>query len=246
MTQKVSVRFQRAGPLSFYDAASVPCKAGDLVVVEGMQGLALAWVAELDQESDLAGSGLEPILRLATPEDRQRQAGNHDKEGQAVALTREKADQAGLVMKVLLAECNLEGTRVVVYFRAETRVDFRLLLRELSASMGIKVELRQVGARDETRLLGGLGPCGRPLCCATHLCTLGSVSMKMAKAQGLPLNPAKLSGICGRLLCCLAYEADQYRKPKAPEAAVEAAQAKAEPEPAPSSAPEAAVKETQG
>lgn len=212
MGQRVGVRFQQMGIIYFFDAVGIPCQVGDTVVVETVQGISLGSVAMPPQEATDAGEALQPMLRLALPEDRERWEENQRKAQTALALAKERAVQAGLSMKFLQAESNLEGTRMTIYFAAEKRVDFRRLLRDLSLELGLKVELRQMGARDESRLLGGLGPCGRVLCCATHLCNLGSVSMKMAREQGLPLNPDKLSGICGRLLCCLAYEVENYRR----------------------------------
>ncbi len=212
MSQRVGVRFQRAGTVYFFDPCGLNCQAGEPVIVETAHGTALGWVAVAPEDAPQSEGTLKPVLRAAAPEDLQRRLQNRDKEQAALSLAKERAAQAGLSMKFLTAEANLEASLVTIHFRSEARVDFRRLLRDLSVELGVKVELRQAGARDEARLLGGLGLCGRPMCCATHLCSLESVSMKMAKEQGLPLNPAKLSGICGRLMCCLAYEVEHYRR----------------------------------
>ncbi len=212
MAQRVGVRFQRAGTIYFFDPCGLNCRAGEPVVVETAHGTALGWVAVAPEDVQSSEAALKPVLRAAAPEDLERRLENCNKEQAALSLAKQRAVEAGLSMKFLTAESNLEASLMTIHFRSESRVDFRRLLRDLSAELGLKVELRQAGARDEARLLGGLGLCGRPMCCATHLCSLESVSMKMAKEQGLPLNPAKLSGICGRLMCCLAYEVEHYRR----------------------------------
>jgi len=157
---------------------------------------------------------LKPILRLAATEDLAQAGAWRAKESQVLEKAATKLRQSGLPMKLLSAEYNLDGTRLILNFSAEGRVDFRDLVRELASEFHTRVELHQVGPRDEAKLIGGLGRCGRPLCCSSYLCEFRSVSIRMAKEQDLPLNPSKISGLCGRLLCCLSYEVDQYRQIK--------------------------------
>lgn len=215
MAKKVGVRFRRSGPVYYFDPGECAVQAGQKVVADTARGLALGRVVGAAAEASPEES-LKPIVRLAGPEDFRRDEDNQRRGREAMAVCRGLLERFHLVMKLLDAEYDLDGSRLTIFFSAEGRVDFRPLVRELGAQLaGQKVELRQVGARDETKLIGGLGRCGRPLCCSNHLCVFQSVSMRMAKDQDLPLNPAKISGGCGRLLCCLAYEVDQYRQLRA-------------------------------
>jgi cell fate regulator YaaT (PSP1 superfamily) len=157
---------------------------------------------------------LKPIERRATPLDLSERERYRLQEREALERCREKVAEHGLEMKLIKAEYNFDGSRLVVYFTAEKRVDFRELIRDLARTLKTRVELRQVGVRDEAKLLGGLGRCGRLLCCATHLCEFSPVSIKMARLQDVSLSPAEISGVCGRLLCCLAYESETYRSLK--------------------------------
>lgn len=212
MPEVVGLRFRRMEPVSYFDAAGLELEIDDQVVVEGAHGLALGRVVIAPKQvlvSEIT-EPLKPILRKATPEDLRQAEEWREKEKGALAQCAELVAKHELPMKLLAAEYNLDGSHLTFYFSAEKRVDFRALLRELGATFKCRVELRQVGARDATKSIGGLGKCGRPLCCVTYLAKFEPISVRMARDQGLPLNPEKLSGVCGRLLCCLSYEYEQY------------------------------------
>ncbi|MBI4294953.1 MAG: stage 0 sporulation family protein [Chloroflexi bacterium] len=214
MTQIVGISFKRAGKIYYFDAAGVEVAFGDQVVVETAYGREIGRVLIAPKEvvSNEQESPLKPVLRRAGPDDLAQWQDLSHKKKEALDTCREMAKKLNLPMKPICAECDLDGTKVTFMFSAEGRVDFRELVRELSRTLKTKVELRQVGPRDETKLCGGFGCCGLPLCCMSHLTEFSPVSIKMAKEQDLPLNPAKISGVCGRLLCCLAYEAEQYKQ----------------------------------
>ncbi len=214
MPEVAGVRFHRGGRVYYFDPAGLPLKANDEVVVETARGLEMAQVVIAPHqvvESELT-EPLKPVLRRATAEDIQQRAQLREAETEARRRCRELVTQLNLPMKVLDAEYNLDGSRLTIHFSAEGRVDFRELLRQLGTNLHTRVELRQLGARDEAKLTGGLGPCGRALCCCSFLNDFCPVSIRMAKDQDLPLNPAKISGLCGRLMCCLTYEHAQYRE----------------------------------
>jgi len=213
MAQIVGIRFKRATQVYYFDPSSVEVKVGDSVVVETARGLAIGTVVIAPREaaSEEVAEPLKPVLRRAGLEDIERARDKKAKEEQALAKCVELVDKYRLPMTPLSAEYNLDGTHLTLYFKSEKRVDFRALLRELSSTLKTRVELRQVGARDAAKLVGGVGRCGCTLCCASHLCKFEPISMRMAREQDLPLNPANISGVCGRLLCCLAYESAQYR-----------------------------------
>lgn len=216
MTEVVGVRFKQAALLYFFDPAGLELEEGDSVVVETARGLALGWVVIPPREAR-EGEGTEPLkraVRKAEPDDLQKMAELRAKEPEALEKCLQMLERLHLPMKMLAAEYNLEGNYLTFFFKAERRVDFRALLRELAATFKVRVELRQIGARDVAKLVGGYGRCGRPLCCASHIVRFETVSMRMAKEQNLPLNPAKISGVCGRLLCCLGFESEQYRELK--------------------------------
>lgn len=213
MTEVVGIRFRRAGPIYYFDPAGVALEVGDTVVVDTSRGLAMGKVITPPSQ---VGTGeisepLKPVLRQAQPEDLEQMRRLKDKETEALLKCEELVERLHLPMKLLAAEYNLDGSHLTIYFKSEKRVDFRALLRELSAALKTRVELRQVGARDAAKLVGGAGMCGLPLCCASHLYKFEPISMRMAREQDLPLNPANISGVCGRLLCCLSYENEQYR-----------------------------------
>jgi cell fate regulator YaaT (PSP1 superfamily) len=213
MAEIVGVRFRKSGRIYHFDLKGMELKLGDNVVVDTTSGLGLGRAViftTTEAAGDLAGP-LKPVVRLATTEDIDRAGRLCDKEKQALAETVRLVNTLGLPMKLIMAEYNLDSTHLTIFFSAETRVDFRELVRDLSHILKVRVELRQVGPRDETKLLGGFGRCGREHCCATFLDEFSPVSIKMAKVQDLPLNPMKISGVCGRLLCCLGYECEQYR-----------------------------------
>ena len=212
MPEVVGLRFRRMEPVSYFDAAGLELEIDDQVVAEGARGPALGRVVIAPKQvlvSEIT-EPLKPILRKATPEDLRQAEEWKEKEKGALAQCGELVAKHELPMKLLAAEYNLDGSHLTFYFSAEKRVDFRTLLRELGATFKCRVELRQVGARDATKSIGGLGKCGRPLCCVTYLAKFEPISVRMARDQGLPLNPEKLSGVCGRLLCCLSYEYEQY------------------------------------
>jgi cell fate regulator YaaT (PSP1 superfamily) len=213
----VGIRFKRAGKVYYFDAGDIELKVDDYVVVKTARGLELGRVA-IAPKQVIAGEvteELKPVVRKAEPEDIKRAQDLETKEAEALAECARLVAKLKLSMKLLGAEYSLDGSRLTFFFSAGERVDFRELVRELNRRFKKKVELRQLGPRDEAKLLGGFGRCGRPLCCMNFLAELSPVSIKMAKEQDLPLNPMKISGVCGRLLCCLAYESEQYHAMKA-------------------------------
>lgn len=213
MTEIVGVRFKRTGRVYYFDPAGIELDLNDWVMVETEHGVEVGRVV-ISQKQVLSSEitePLKPVLRKAEEEDIRQREESEGKEIEALDVCKEMAHQFNLPMKLLAAEYNPDGTRLTVYFSAEGRVDFRDLLKELTNTFKTRIELRQVGSRDKAKLLGGVGRCGRPLCCATYLSEFNPVTIKMAKEQALPLNPMKISGVCGRLLCCLSYEYEQYR-----------------------------------
>jgi cell fate regulator YaaT (PSP1 superfamily) len=213
MADIVGVRFKKASKIYYFDPAGLNLEVNDYVVVETTRGLELGQVVIAPKQvlaSDVE-KPLKPVVRKAEPEDVKRTEELEAKEREALVEGIKLVQKLNLPMKLLKAEYNLDGSRVTIHFSAEERVDFREMVRELAGRLKVRAELRQVGPRDEAKLIGGYGRCGRPLCCANFLCELAPVSIKMAKEQGLPLNPMKISGICGRLMCCLVYESEQYR-----------------------------------
>ena len=212
MAEIVGVRFKRAGRVYYFDPAGIELEVNQYVVVKTTRGLELGKVVIAPKQvlaSEISGE-LKPVVRKAEPEDIERAEELAAKEEEALIECGRLIEKLNLPMKLLSAECNLDGSRLTLFFSAEGRVDFRELVRELTGRFKVKVELRQVGPRDETKLVGGFGRCGRPLCCMSFLSEFAPVSIRMAKDQNLPLNPMKISGICGRLLCCLVYENEQY------------------------------------
>ena len=217
MPDVVGVRFKRAGRVYYFSPGDLELSMSDWVVVETARGLEAGFVAfEPTQviESDVA-EPLKPVLRKAEPQDLRQMEYHHGKEEEALAKCVAKVHEHNLPMKLVRAEYNFDGSRLTFYFTAYGRVDFRDLVRDLAAIFKTRIELRQIGVRDQAKLLDGLGRCGFRLCCSTFLQEFNAVSIKMAKDQNLPLNPMKISGCCGRLLCCLAYENEQYCQMKA-------------------------------
>ncbi len=217
MAEIVGVRFKKAGKVYYFDPAGFDLEVNDYVVVKTARGLELGQVVThpeqvLDSE---VGRQLKLVVRKAEPEDIKRAQEFTDREEEALAECGKLITKLHLPMKLLSAEYNLDGSRLTFFFSAAERVDFRELVRELSKRFELRVELRQVGSRDESKLMGGFGRCGRPLCCMSFLSEFSPVSIRMAKEQGLSLNPMRISGVCGRLLCCLGYEGEQYRVMKA-------------------------------
>ncbi|NTW00452.1 MAG: stage 0 sporulation family protein [Oscillochloris sp.] len=208
----IGVRFKDSGKTYYFDPRDVELSQGDHVIVDTVRGLELAKVVYQRREvpeSEIVGE-LKPVVRRADPTDIERQRLLQERHDEVLARCAEKIRDHSLPMSLVKAEYSFDGSRLTFYFTAEKRVDFRLLVRDLARTFKSRIELRQIGPRDEAKLLGGIGPCGRVLCCASFLPDYARVSIKMAKDQDLPLNPAKISGVCGRLLCCLSYEHEQY------------------------------------
>jgi cell fate regulator YaaT (PSP1 superfamily) len=207
MANIIGVKFRSRGKLVYCDAGEIPLQANDYVVVDSGHGLDVAKVITLEAPSQ-PGEQLMTVVRQAEAED--LEAARRNLEEEALSKCHEMAAQLGLKMKPLAARYDSQSEQLTIFFSAEERVDFRDLVRKLSHALETRVQLRQVGARDEAKLLGSMGKCGYPLCCQNFLTSFASVSIKMAKEQSLALNPMKISGICGRLLCCLAYENKEY------------------------------------
>ena len=218
MPTVVGIRFKDSGKTYYFDPVRVSdMTQGQYVIVETARGLEMARVAELPHEVDESAivGELKPVIRPATDEDDIRWKQLNSRQDELLRRCQEKIDEHQLPMGLVKAEYSFDGSRLTFYFTADKRVDFRNLVRDLARTFRTRIELRQIGPRDEAKLLGGIGPCGRILCCASFLPDYARVSIKMAKDQDLPLNPSKISGVCGRLLCCLAYEHEQYIEMKA-------------------------------
>lgn len=209
----VGVRFKRAGRVYSFNPGEVECGLGDWLVVETERGMALGQVASPPHESTQPPpQPLKKVLRLAGDRDIMRYEQNCELEGYAFQFCIECIREKGLPMKLVDVEYLFDGSKVIFYFTAEGRVDFRELVRDLARQFHTRIEMRQIGVRDEAKLVGGVGCCGRELCCATWLTEFAPISVRMAKDQNVSLNPAKISGICGRLMCCLSYEHNMYRR----------------------------------
>ncbi len=208
----VSISFHNAGKIFDFDSRDFELKVGVQVVVETERGRALGTVVREIREitPDQAPPKLKAVLRIANEGDRNMADANTQREADALKFCRQRVLQRKMEMKLVRAEYLFDGSKIIFYFTSDGRVDFRELVRDLAQHFRTRIEMRQIGVRDEAKLVGGLGVCGRELCCATHLRNFAPVSVKMAKAQGLALNPNKISGQCGRLLCCLAYEYETY------------------------------------
>ena len=208
----IGVRFREAGKVYYFDPLDLEIKAGDHVIVETARGKEYGYVvrgrSEVDDEKVVPP--LKPVLRKATPEDDRMAEKSRGKEKSALAICAEKVAKHELEMKLIDCEYTFDGSKILFYFTADGRVDFRELVKDLAAVFRTRIELRQIGVRDETKIRGGIGICGRELCCHTYLADFAPVSVKMAKEQNLSLNPSKISGNCGRLMCCLKNEEDAY------------------------------------
>ncbi len=217
MPDIVGIRFKKAGKVYYFDPAGVELKVDDFVVVQTARGVELGQVMIASKQvlASEVTAELKPIVRKATEEDSRRARDFAGKENNALDECIKMIKKLNLRMKLVSAEYNLDGGRLTFYFTAEERVDFRELVRELTAFFKTRIELRQIGPRDQAKMVGGLGRCGRSLCCGSFLTEFNPVSIKMAKEQDLPLDPMKISGVCGRLQCCLAYESVQYHEAKA-------------------------------
>lgn len=212
MIKVVGVKFKEAGKLYYFSPGSLKVSKGDNVIVETARGLEFGTVtmeeAEI-KESEIVAP-LKNIIRTATEKDCRKHKQNLGKKAEALRLCQEKIDAHKLEMKLIDVEYTFDNSKVVFYFTADGRVDFRELVKDLAAVFRMRIELRQIGVRDEAKMLGGVGNCGRGLCCSTWLADFEPVSIKMAKVQNLSLNPSKISGICGRLMCCLKFENEVY------------------------------------
>ena len=214
MATVCGVRFRHAGKVYDFAPGKLTLKKGDHVIVETARGIEYGEVFEgpHEVEDETVVQPLKEVLRAATEEDTAHEADNRENEKEAFRICKEKISKHELDMKLIYCEYTFDNSKILFYFTADGRVDFRELVKDLAGVFRTRIELRQVGVRDETKILGGLGSCGRPLCCATFLSDFAPVSIKMAKEQNLSLNPVKISGVCGRLMCCLANEEDVYEE----------------------------------
>lgn len=210
----IGIRFKAAGKIYYFDPDNLEIKKDDKVIVETARGLEFGHVVvgikEVNEEDII--QPLKKVLRLATTEDIEQMEANKEKEKEASRVCSEKIIEHQLPMKLIDVECTFDNSKIIFFFTAEGRVDFRELVKDLAAIFRTRIELRQIGVRDEAKMLGGIGNCGRVLCCHSFLGEFAPVSIKMAKEQNLSLNPAKISGICGRLMCCLKYENEVYQE----------------------------------
>lgn len=212
MAEIIGVRFKNVGKVYYFDPAGHTMEKGSRVVVETTRGLECGEVviANTEVSDDAVVSPLKPVVRPATAEDVRRGRENEEKQQRAFAVCQEKIAAHKLDMKLVDVEYTFDNSKILFYFTADGRVDFRELVKDLASVFRTRIELRQIGVRDESKMIGGLGICGRPFCCSTFLDEFQPVSIKMAKEQGLSLNPVKISGTCGRLMCCLKHEQDAY------------------------------------
>ena len=214
MIEVVGVRFKKAGKLYYFDPDNMSIKEGSNVIVETVRGIEYGNVIKgnIMVEDDEVVQPLKKVIRVATPKDDECEKENREKEKEAFVICEEKIAKHELDMKLIDVEITFDHNKLIFYFTSDERVDFRELVKELASVFRTRIELRQIGVRDEAKMLNGIGICGRALCCATFLGDFQPVSIKMAKEQSLSLNPAKISGICGRLMCCLKYEEDVYEE----------------------------------
>ncbi len=212
MVKVVGVRFRQAGKVYYFDPLDFDIKQGSNVIVETARGVEFGLVVMGTKmiEEEAVVQPLKPIIRPATEEDAAKEAENREKEKEAYKICLQKIAARELEMKLIGCEYTFDGNKILFYFTADGRVDFRELVKDLASVFRTRIELRQVGVRDEAKILGGIGTCGRPLCCHSFLADFAPVSIKMAKEQGLSLNPTKISGVCGRLMCCLKNEEEAY------------------------------------
>lgn len=212
MTKIIGVRFRTAGKVYYFDPKNMEIKRGQHVIVETARGTEYGHVVvgtkEVSREEVV--QPLKPVIRVATAEDDEHARRNREKEREAMAICHQKIIRHNLDMKLIDAEYTFDNNKILFYFTADGRIDFRELVKDLAVVFKMRIELRQIGVRDETKILGGVGICGRPLCCHTYLSEFAPVSIKMAKEQNLSLNPTKISGVCGRLMCCLKNEEETY------------------------------------
>lgn len=214
MTRVIGVRFRPAGKIYYFAPGKFHIRQGDKVIVETARGIEFGTVVTGSKEvkDEEVMQPLKSVIRIATEEDKRAEEKNREKEKEAFEICLEKIRKHNLDMKLINAEYTFDNNKVLFYFTADGRIDFRELVKDLAAVFRTRIELRQIGVRDETKIRGGIGICGRPLCCHTYLSEFAPVSIKMAKEQNLSLNPTKISGVCGRLMCCLTNEEETYEE----------------------------------
>ena len=214
MTRVIGVRFRPAGKIYYFAPGKFHIRQGDKVIVETARGIEFGTVVTGPKEvkDEEVMQPLKSVIRIATEEDKRAEEKNREKEKEAFEICLEKIRKHNLDMKLINAEYTFDNNKVLFYFTADGRIDFRELVKDLAAVFRTRIELRQIGVRDETKIRGGIGICGRPLCCHTYLSEFAPVSIKMAKEQNLSLNPTKISGVCGRLMCCLKNEEEAYEE----------------------------------
>ena len=212
MAEIIGVKCKNVSKIYYFDPGALPIHYGEHVIVETVKGLEYGTVvlSPMDMEEAHVPQPVKPVIRIATDEDTERETNNRQREKDAYRICKQKIAERGLEMKLIKVEVTFDNNKMLFYFTADGRIDFRELVKDLAGIFRTRIELRQVGVRDETKLLGGMGICGRPLCCHTYLTDFAPVSIKMAKEQNLSLNPTKISGTCGRLMCCLKNEAETY------------------------------------
>lgn len=210
----IGVRFKRSGKIYYFDPGDLEIEQGSHVIVETARGIEYGSVviANRDVPEEQLVHPLKKVIRIATPEDDEIEFENKRKEKEAFAICKEKIKEHNLEMKLIDVEFTFDNNKIMFYFTAEGRIDFRELVKDLAAIFKTRIELRQIGVRDETKMMGSIGICGKSLCCSTFLSEFQPVSIKMAKEQNLSLNPTKISGVCGRLMCCLKYEEETYKE----------------------------------
>lgn len=214
MTRVIGVRFRNVGKIYYFSPKNLEIHTGDHVIVETARGVEYGHVvlAPRDVEDDKVIQPLKEVIRIANPQDDKKEEINRKKEKEAFQVCLKKIREHSLEMKLIDVEYTFDNNKILFYFTADGRIDFRELVKDLAAIFKTRIELRQIGVRDETKILGGIGICGRPLCCHTYLSEFVPVSIKMAKEQNLSLNPTKISGVCGRLMCCLKNEEETYEE----------------------------------
>lgn len=214
MTKVVGVKFRNTGKTYFFDPQELSIVQGDYVIVETARGIEFGkvYLGITEMKNEDISRPLKPVIRIANEEDHKQHLENESRRDETMAICQELIQKRNLDMKLVDVEFTISGNKVIFYFTADGRVDFRDLVKDLASVFHMRIELRQVGSRDEAKMLGGIGNCGKSLCCTTWLSDFQPVSIKMAKNQNLSLNPTKISGVCGRLMCCLKYENDLYIK----------------------------------
>ena len=213
MVKVVGVAFKEVGKIYWFDPNNLTLSEGDKVVVETIRGLEIGLIVKGIQEvNEKDVFELKPVLRVASMKDIKRSIDNESEEAESLRIIKELVKQNNLPMKVLSCEFTLDHKKIIIYYNSDSRVDFRDLLKDLAIAFRLRIELRQIGAREGAKIIGGLGVCGREVCCKSHLREFSAVSMKMAKEQDMTLSAAKVAGICGKLMCCIGYECDFYRE----------------------------------